>query len=150
MKIHTLEKEQLIKKPLSEVFSFFENPENLARITPPSLGFIILTPTPIIMKKGTVIDYTVRVMGLKVHWRSLISCYEPPHKFVDEQLKGPYKYWHHTHRFIEKPEGTLITDKVGYALPFGPLGSIMHRLTVKKQLEDIFEYRQQVIVDYFK
>lgn len=145
MKIYQLHHSQLIKKSLPAVFSFFENPANLAKITPPTLGFQILTPTPIRMEKGTLIDYTVRIMGFPARWTSLITDYDPPHKFVDVQLKGPYSFWHHTHLFKEHPEGTLIEDVVRYSLPFGVLGQWVNALVVARQLNAIFNYRQMVI-----
>nr|MBN2278685.1 SRPBCC family protein [candidate division Zixibacteria bacterium] len=95
------------------------------------------------MKEGTVIDYNIRVMGFKWHWKSIISHYEPPYKFVDEQLKGPYKSWHHTHMFIEKPGGTLVIDEVRYAIINSPLDSIMHVLYIKKRLNEVFDYRMR-------
>ncbi|MFN0118071.1 MAG: SRPBCC family protein [Elusimicrobiota bacterium] len=150
MKTHELHHTQLIKKSLPDVFSFFENPANLAKITPPELGFKILTPTPIQMGKGSLIDYTVCVMRFPIRWTSLISEYEPPHKFVDVQLKGPYSFWHHTHLFEEHPEGTLIKDIVHYCLPFGLVGNLLHGLFVKRQLHGIFAYREKVISDFFE
>lgn len=145
MRIHTLHKEQFICRPLTEVFSFFEEPENLARITPPWLGFRIITPSPISMCKGTTIEYSIRVMGMRVTWKSLISEYEPPLRFVDEQVAGPYAFWYHTHTFVAVDGGTLVTDDVRYALPFGLLGSVVQRLVVRRQLENIFSYRAGVI-----
>jgi ligand-binding SRPBCC domain-containing protein len=149
MKIYTLIRTQEVNKPLEEVFAFFERPENLARITPPSLGFEILTPGPIAMRTGTVIDYTVRPLGPRLHWRTLITEYIPPYKFVDVQLEGPYKFWHHIHSFEKTATGTLITDRVKYILPFGFLGRLAHGLMVKGQLENIFDYRRIVIDELF-
>jgi ligand-binding SRPBCC domain-containing protein len=145
MKVYTLKKEQIVPRPLDEVFAFFERPENLARITPPWLGFRILTPSPIVMERGAKFEYTVRVMGIRVGWKSLISDYQPPHRFVDEQTKGPYVYWHHTHTFLQVDGGTLIGDEVRYAMPFGIIGTLAGRLAVRRQLEEIFSYRAQVI-----
>jgi ligand-binding SRPBCC domain-containing protein len=145
MRTFTLEYETTIDRPLAEVFPFFSRPENLARITPPAMGFDILTPSPIEMKSGAVIDYTVKVLGLRVHWRTLISDYNPPHGFVDQQLKGPYVLWHHTHTFREANGKTIMGDRVVYALPFGWLGRLVHRLFVRSQLERIFQYRSKVI-----
>jgi len=145
MKTYFLHKEQRINRPLKEVFPFFERPENLAKITPPSLGFVVLTPSPIEMKAGAVIDYRISVNGIPMKWRSLISAYEPPAMFVDEQVKGPYALWHHTHTFREADGGTVIEDAVRYALPFGPLGRIAHALFVRRRLEAIFAYRTKVI-----
>ncbi len=145
MKIHLLKKEQFLRQPLDKVFAFFAKPENLEKITPASLSFRILTPAPILMEKGRIIDYQIKIMGLPQRWRSIISDYQPPHFFVDEQLKGPYSFWHHTHRFSSKDGGTLIIDEVRYGLSFGMLGNLAHALFVRSQLESIFNYRAQVI-----
>ncbi len=149
MKVYTLQREQEVKRPRAEVFGFFSKPENLARITPPSLGFVILTPTPIDMHAGTVIDYTIRALGMRIHWTTLISSFEPPYRFVDVQLRGPYAFWHHTHTFEEIDSGTIIKDDVHYALPFGPFGEIAHALTVRRQLRSIFKYRRNIIDQIF-
>ena len=149
MRIHTLHKEQFIRRSLQEVFSFFEKPENLARITPPWLGFRIITPSPVPMHKGIIIEYSIRVMGRRMRWKSLISEYEPPVRFVDEQASGPYAFWSHTHTFITVDGGTLVTDNVRYALPLGVLGSVVHSLVVRRQLEHIFSYRAGVIEEIF-
>ena len=149
MKFYKLRKEQFVRRPLAEVFSFFEKPENLSKITPPSLGFRIVTPLPIVMKERAVFEYTVRVMGIRIRWKSLISDYYPPFGFVDQQVKGPYTFWHHTHTFSEVEGGTLISDEVRYALPFGILGVIARHLMVKHQLEQIFAHRSQVIDTLF-
>ncbi len=149
MKTYTLTAEQFVPRPLAEVFAFFERPENLAKITPPALGFVILTPTPIEMKTGALIDYTIKVMGLRLRWRTLISQYDPPHAFVDEQINGPYRLWQHRHSFREVEGGTLISDKVNYALPMGILGRMAHALFVRRQLQGIFAYRAKVIGEKF-
>ena len=149
MKFYTLHKEQLIKRPRDEVFSFFEKPENLKLLTPSKLDFVILTPSPIEMRSGALIDYTVRILGLRQHWTTLITDYHRPEMFTDVQLKGPYAFWHHTHRFIEMDNGTLITDDVRYIMPFGLLGKLARRLIVRRQLEDIFNYRAGVISKIF-
>lgn len=149
MKIYQLQKEQLVERPLAEVFSFFERPENLASITPPSLGFRIVTPLPIVMKEGAVFEYSVRVMGIRMRWKSLISEYNPPFRFIDEQVTGPYTFWHHIHTFTEVDGGTLIGDEVCYAMPFGIIGRLVQRLAVSRQLEDIFSHRSQVMCTMF-
>ena len=149
MKIYTLEREQTVNRPLEEVFEFFSKPENLARITPPQMGFKMLTPLPIDMGSGTVIDHTVRIFGINVHWRALISSYDPPRSFTDEQLKGPYIFWHHQHRFEKTDGGSRINDKVTYALPFGFWGRLAHYLFVKGKLKRIFDYRYSVIETIF-
>ena len=136
---YVLKKRQLLKYPLKTVFSFFERPENLKKITPPKLGFKILTPSPVQMKEGALIDYTVTPFLITLHWTTLIKEYKPPYFFADTQIKGPYKFWHHTHTFEETPDGTWITDEVKYQLPFGILGKLAHRLWVKKQLKNIIK-----------
>lgn len=141
---------QIVRQPLDVVFAFFERPENLERITPPELSFEILTPSPISMERGALIDYRVRLAGIPFRWTTYITRYEPPHTFVDVQLCGPYTFWHHTHRFSPIEErATLIEDEVLYLLPFGLLGSLFHRLWIKRQLTRIFDYRGTVIGTLF-
>ena len=137
----TLELE--ISRPLDEVFDFFADAGNLERITPPELRFRILTPAPIEMKRGALIDYRLRLFGLPVSWQTLISEWNPPTHFVDEQLRGPYSEWIHTHRFFEKSGRTTIRDEVRYRLPLHPFSRLAQPL-VRAQLSRIFAYRQQV------
>lgn len=129
---------------IEEVFAFFAAAENLERITPPELGFRIQSPLPIDIAKDIRIDYRLSLFGLPFNWRSLISHWDPPHSFVDEQIKGPYALWHHTHTFTTTPTGTLIADRVLYRLPLWPLGQLALPV-VKLQLRRIFSYRQQAI-----
>jgi ligand-binding SRPBCC domain-containing protein len=150
MNLHTLKYEQYIDRPIGEVFEFFSRPENLVHITPGSLGFVILTPSPIEMRVGALISYTIKLAGIRVRWTSMITHYEPPHRFIDEQLKGPYTFWHHTHTFQIHGNGTLITDEVKYAIPFGFLGEIVRRIFVRWQLDKIFSYRGRVIGKIFQ
>ncbi len=145
MKTYILKRRQVIAKPIRDVFHFFGKPENLEEITPGSVGFNILTPRPIIMKAGTVLDYTIRILGLPIRWTTLISSYDPPNGFSDVALRGPYSFWHHTHTFERAAQGTTMTDEVHYALPFGFLGRIVHALWVRRQLNYIFDYRANVI-----
>lgn len=147
MKIYTLKREQFIRRSSRELFEFFEKPENLEKITPSSVGFRIMTPKPITMKTGTVLDYTIRLFGIPIRWTTLITNYDPPHGFTDVSLRGPYSFWHHTHSFEEYNNGTKMIDEVRYALPFGVIGRIIHSLQVKRQLDYIFNYRAQVISD---
>ena len=134
-----------LRKPLREVFAFFEDPRNLGRITPPWLNFRIVNPDAIEMNAGAEINYVIGWMGLPMKWKTIIKSYDPPHQFIDEQARGPYALWHHEHTFEETPDGVLIGDRVDYKLPFGPLGGIAHALVVKRQLRAIFRYRQQAI-----
>ena len=150
MKTFEINIKQHINKPLEVVFEFFSKPENLEMITPKSLSFNILTPTPIKMEKGSLIDYTIRLFGVPIHWRTLISDYEPPFRFVDQQIKGPYTFWHHTHTFKLVEGGVEIIDEVKYSLPLGWLGTLAHAIWVRKDLEKIFEYRKTIIQNYFE
>jgi ligand-binding SRPBCC domain-containing protein len=149
MKVHILKRDMFLRKPLHEVFEFFQKPENLERITPPFLAFKIVTPRPIVMRKELRIDYTIRVLGFSMAWTSLITEFDPPYRFVDEQIAGPYRLWHHEHTFREIEGGTMVSDRVQYALPLGPLGELAHRIFVKSDLEKIFNYREQAIRNFF-
>ncbi len=146
---YTLRREQVIQKPLNEVFAFFQQPENLARITPASMDFRVLTPSPIIMKENALLDYSIRLSLFRLRWTTMITSYQPPISFVDIQLRGPYSFWHHTHSFKETDDGTLMTDEVRYSIPFGFLGNILHALYIKKELQHIFDFRAKVIEEYF-
>lgn len=149
MSIHRLKRQVWIPQHREVVFDFFSKASNLERITPPMLSFHILTPEPIQMQPGTLIDYSLRVHGVPLRWRTEITIWDPPHQFADIQLKGPYKMWHHTHTFEETQGGTLMTDDVHYALPFGPLGDLVHKLMVRKDVESIFSYRTKQMEEQF-
>lgn len=149
MKTYEINTTQFIEKPLETVFNFFSKPENLERITPENLSFKVLTPTPIKMEKGALIDYTIRIVVVPIHWRTYISKYDPPYEFVDEQVKGPYAFWHHTHTFKEVDGGVEINDKVKYAIPMGILGRFMHAVYIKNNLKKIFSHRKAVIENVF-
>jgi ligand-binding SRPBCC domain-containing protein len=144
--IYQLTCRQFIARPLRDVFAFFERPENLERITPPSLKFNVLTPSPVSMHEGSEIKYRVSPLLFPMTWISRIEAYDPPHSFVDTQIKGPYALWRHTHRFIEENGGTWIEDDVVYALPFGLIGRLAHWF-VRRQLQGIFDYRSRAILE---
>ena len=129
-----------LPRPVEEVWPFFSDAANLERLTPPWLKFNIITPQPIKMQVGTLIDYKIKVRGMPLRWRTRIAEWQPPHKFVDEQLRGPYRLWHHTHTFEPVDGGTLATDRVAYRVPGGAL---VHNLMVKRDIETIFNYRQE-------
>jgi len=127
-------------RPLAEVFPFFADAFNLQILTPEFLNFRVVTPAPIDMHVGTTIDYQIRLHGIPIGWKSLISAWEPPFRFVDEQVRGPYKFWHHEHTFEVRDGGTLIRDDVHYGVPGGWLA---HTLLVRRDLAAIFQYRAE-------
>ena len=146
MKIYRLKREQTLTASLDEVFAFFADAHNLETITPPLLKFQVLTPAPIQMNVGTLIDYKLRIHGLPMRWQSRISVWDPPHCFVDEQLRGPYRKWHHTHTFETTDQGTHCRDIVDYAVPGG---AIVHQLMVKRDVNTIFNYRRRILAQTF-
>jgi ligand-binding SRPBCC domain-containing protein len=149
MAVHVLTRTQLVPRPRPEVFAFFADAHNLERITPSTLGFQVLTPAPIAMRPGTLIDYRLSLFGVPFSWRTLIEAFDPGAGFVDVQLVGPYRRWHHTHTFEDAPGGTLVRDRVEYELPLGPLGELARWLLVRRQLEGIFDHRRAAIARHF-
>lgn len=148
MKERVLRRSQWVPRPPDEVFAFFQRPENLGRLTPSDLGFEILTPKPVPMRAGALIDYVVRPFGFPWRWRTRIETYDPPFSFSDVQLKGPYARWHHVHRFEPERGGTRMTDEVRYRLPAGPFGGVAAPL-VERELERIFDFRARAVSRMF-
>jgi ligand-binding SRPBCC domain-containing protein len=142
-----LETETHLPLTVDEVFAFFANAENLERITPPELAFQILTPTPIDIGEGTIIDYRLRLFGVPFGWRTRIVQWQPSTQFIDEQIRGPYSVWRHLHTFVARENGTRMTDRVEYRLPLQPVGSLGLPL-VRRQLDRIFRYRANVLQSY--
>lgn len=146
MKEFTLHTEFWLPRSPDEIFPFFAEARNLETITPPWLKFEVLTPSPIAMRPGAFIDYRIRVHGWPIRWRTEITEWDPPFRFVDVQLRGPYSLWHHTHSFAERDGGTFCGDHVRYR-PRG--GALMHWLFVRRDSERIFQYRQRRLKELF-
>lgn len=146
MKTFRFETSQFVPRPRDEVFRFFSDAANLEAITPPWLNFHVQTPAPIEMFEGTMIDYRLRVHGVPIRWRTRIAVWDPPHRFVDDQIRGPYRLWHHEHVFEEARGGTRMHDRVQYAV-LG--GSIINRLFVRRDVEDIFAHRARRLEQLF-
>ncbi len=149
MKTYALERDQWIPAPLDRVFDFFADAGNLQTLTPPWLGFRILSPLPIEMRPGASIEYRLRLAGVPISWRTRITHWDLPAGFVDEQERGPYAIWQHTHSFRALEGGVLMGDRVRYALPWGPLGRVAHVLAVRSALAAIFDYRFQRVAEIF-
>jgi ligand-binding SRPBCC domain-containing protein len=149
MSAHVLERVQHIPRPRSQVFAFFADAANLERLTPGFLNFRILTPLPIEMKAGALIDYQLGLYGVPLSWRTRIETFDPESSFSDVQLRGPYRLWHHLHEFADEEGGTEMRDTVHYELPLGPLGAIARALFVRRSLEQIFDHRRRVVAEVF-
>ncbi len=147
MSSRLLQYRQFLPRPRGDVFPFFADAANLERITPPWLGFRILTPTPVEIRRGALIDYRIRLHGVPLRWRTEIAEWEPPFRFVDTQLRGPYRLWVHTHTFTEVPGGTLCEDEIRYAVPGGRL---IDALFVRREVERIFAYRRATLAALFR
>ena len=138
---YVLERAQLLPGHPDEVFGFFADAFNLEAITPPWLRFRVVTPRPIAMAEGALIEYRLALHRVPVRWLTRIETWEPGRRFVDVQVKGPYRLWHHSHTFEPAGKGTLVRDRVRYALPLGPLGRLAHAGFVRRDLERIFDFR---------
>ena len=146
MKTFLFKTQRTIMRPLTEVFSFFSNAHNLAEITPPELHLEILTPAPIEMSPGTLIDYRIKLRGIPIRWQTEITEWNPPHDFVDVQRRGPYRLWRHTHTFLETEHGVVVDDSVVYAV-WG--GRLINKLFVRPDLDRIFEFRSDQLNEIF-
>lgn len=145
-KIHVIESELWLPQPPQTIFPFFADAHNLESITPAFLKFQVVTPKPIEMHAGTLIDYRLRIHGVPIGWRTRIRDWEPPYRFVDEQLRGPYRQWIHEHTFTEERGGTLCRDRVEYSV-YG--GALVHALFVRKDVANIFAYRTEQLLARF-
>jgi ligand-binding SRPBCC domain-containing protein len=143
--VHVLRREQRLEAPPETVFPFFADARNLEAITPPLLRFRLLTPDPISMGVGTFLQYALRLHGVPVRWDTLIQEWEPPVRFVDVQVRGPYRLWHHTHELLALDGGdaTLMRDTVRYSVGFGALGEVARRALILRDLEAIFAFRAE-------
>jgi ligand-binding SRPBCC domain-containing protein len=149
LRVRTLTIQQWLPAAIDEVFAFFSDAHNLDVLTPPWLHFRILTPRPIPMRLGTLIDYRLRWRGLPLSWRTQISTWEPPYRFVDQQVRGPYRQWVHQHTFEEHDGGTLMHDSIAYAVPGWLLEPLLSRLIVARDVERIFAYRRARMQELF-
>lgn len=143
-------REQVIPCPIETVFAFFADVRNLEAITPSWLNFRILTPAPIRMHPGAEIEYQLGWRFFHLHWKTVITHWNPPDFFVDVQSRGPYRMWEHTHSFRFEAGATRMVDAVRYEMPFGILGQAVHAVRVKRDLERIFDFRAATIDSYFR
>ena len=143
---HVLEARVWLARPRPEVFAFFADPANLLRITPPGFGLRLRTPVAT-LAAGAVLDFRVRWLGLPLRWRAYVREYDPPYRFVDVQVRGPWARWEHRHLFLEENGGTWVEDRVTYRLPFGPLGRLAHGALVHRELRALWAYRQARLAD---
>jgi len=136
---HVLDARLWVGRPRPDVFAFFADPANLARLTPPSYRLRLVRP--VVMATGAVLDYELRWLGAPIRWRAFVREYDPPYRFLDVQLRGPYTRWEHRHRFLDEDGGTVIEDRVVYRLPLGGLGRMAHAALVGRQLRAAWDYR---------
>jgi ligand-binding SRPBCC domain-containing protein len=143
---HVLESRLWLARPRPQVFAFFADPANLARVSPPRLRLRLLTPVPA-LSAGAVLDFRVSWLGLPLRWRSYVREYDPPHRFVDVQVRGPWARWEHRHLFLEEEDGTWVEDRVTYRLPLGGLGTLLHAAVVQRQIRTAWAFRQRRLAE---
>lgn len=149
--MYQLKRQQLVKTDMATCWDFFSSPGNLQKITPKYMGFDVLTEVPEKMYEGLMIEYRVRpLLGIPMNWITEITHVKEHHFFVDEQRKGPYRIWHHEHHFETLDNGVLMSDIVSYELPFGILGKIAHPILVQRKLNEIFDFRFEIVEEIFK
>ena len=143
---HVLETRLWIGRPRAEVFAFFADPVNLTRVTPPSLHLRVVS-APATIHAGAVLDYEIRWAGVRVRWRAFVRECDPPYRFLDVQLRGPYARWEHRHRFLEEDDGTVVDDRVVYRLPRGGIGKVRHAAVVGRQLAAAWRSRTRRLAE---
>ncbi|MFN5032979.1 MAG: SRPBCC family protein [Flavobacteriia bacterium] len=149
--MYQLKRQQLVKTDMATCWDFFSSPGNLQKITPKYMGFDVLTEVPEKMYEGLMIEYRVRpLLGIPMNWITEITHVKEHQFFVDEQRKGPYRIWHHEHHFETVDNGVLMSDIVSYELPFGILGKIAHPILVQRKLNEIFDFRFEIVEEIFK
>jgi ligand-binding SRPBCC domain-containing protein len=148
--MHVLRTETKLYGNIETIFDFFSKAENLNEVTPPELSFKILTPLPLDIKQGALIDYRIKLSGIPMRWRTHIKVWEPPYRFIDEQLKGPYRVWHHEHQFEQKDGYVLMTDTVHFLSPGWIFEPIVNALFVEPRVKSIFKYREGKFTTLFK
>jgi len=151
MRIHNLEREQELPGTPAEVFDLFADARNLEAITPPLLRFEVITPGAVTMRVGTLITYRLHLHGVPISWLTSIQDWDPPHRFIDQQVRGPFALWHHTHElFPSGPDGTRMRDTVRYSIGYGALGELAHRVLVRRDLETIFDFRERKVEELLR
>lgn len=149
--MYQLKRQQLVKTDMATCWDFFSSPGNLQKITPKYMGFDVLTEVPEKMYEGLMIEYRVRpLLGIPMNWITEITHVKEHQFFVDEQRKGPYRIWHHEHHFETVDNGVLMSDIVSYELPFGILGKMAHPILVQRKLNEIFDFRFEIVEEIFK
>jgi ligand-binding SRPBCC domain-containing protein len=143
--VRLLERSQRVDVPVERAFDFYGDADNLEPLTPPWLRFEVTTVGPVTMGAGALLDYRLRLHGFPIRWQTRIELWEPPRRFVDIQARGPYALWEHTHLFEPDGDGTVIRDRVRYAIPYGPFGALADRLFVRRDLRRIFDYRARAV-----